>query len=43
VARGGLAFKVNEESYSFAEAMSKIPPFYIDQKLMNKLEDLNNI
>ena len=39
----GLAFKVNEESQSFAEAMDMIPPFYIDEKLKNKLQDLNDI
>jgi len=43
IANGGLAFKVSEESYSFAEAMSRIPPFYIDFVTRNKLQDLNNI
>jgi len=43
VANAGLAFKVSEESHSFADAMSKIPPFYIDEVLRNKLMDLNNV
>ena len=39
----GLAFKVNEESNSFAEAMDLLPPYYIDEKLKNKIKDLNDI
>ena len=39
----GLAFKVNEESQSFAEAMDMLPPYYIDEKLKNKIKDLNDI
>ena len=41
--RGGLAFKVNEESESFADALEKIPPFYIDEVTRNKVKDLNDI
>ena len=43
IANRGLAFKVNEESHSFAEAMTKIPPFHIDTKTKNKLQDLNDV
>ena len=43
VKRGSLAFKVNEESESFADALTKIPPFYIDEVLRNKLQDLNDV
>jgi len=43
VNRGTLAFKVSEESESFAEAMSMIPPFYVDEATKNKLADLNDI
>lgn len=42
VKRGSLAFKVSEESESFADAMSMIPPFHIDRVTRNKLKDLNN-
>ena len=41
--RGALAFKVSEESESFSEAMSMIPPFYIDEATKNKLADLNDV
>ena len=41
--RGTLAFKISEESESFAEAMSMIPPFYIDEATKNKMVDLNDI
>ena len=41
--RGTLAFKISEESESFAEAMSMIPPFYIDEATKNKLNDLNDV
>ena len=40
---GNLQFKVSEESTSFADAMSMIPPFYIDVALRNKLQDLNDV
>ena len=43
IANGGLAFKVSEESHSFADEMSKIPPFYIDEATRNKLADLNDV
>ncbi len=43
VNRGRLAFKVSEESTSFAEAMSMIPPFYVDEATKNKLSDLNDV
>ena len=43
VANGGLTFKVSEESYSFADAMTKIPPFHIDEVLRNKINDLNDL
>lgn len=43
VKRGTLAFKVSEESESFAEAMSMIPPFYVDEATKNKLNDLNDV
>jgi hypothetical protein len=43
VKTGNLQFKVSEESQSFADAMSKIPPFYIDEVMRNKLQDLNDI
>ena len=40
---GGLAFKISEESQSFSEALTKIPPFHVDEKMKNKLQDLNNV
>lgn len=43
ISNGGLSFKVSEESQSFADAMSKIPPFYVDVVTRNKLRDLNDI
>lgn len=43
VNRGTLAFKVSEESESFSEAMSMIPPFYVDEVTKNKLNDLNDV
>ena len=43
VKNGGLAFKVNEESQSFADAMTKIPPFWVDEVTKNKLADLNDV
>ena len=43
VNRGTLAFKISEESESFAEAMSMIPPFYVDEVTKNKLNDLNDV
>jgi len=43
VKNGSLAFKISEESESFADAMSMIPPFFIDERLKNKLQDLNDI
>ena len=43
VNRGRLAFKVSEESQSFADAMSTIPPFYVDEATKNKLYDLNDV
>ena len=41
--KGGLAFKVNEESESFADALEKIPPFYVDEVTRNKVKDLNDV
>lgn len=43
VDRGRLAFKISEESQSFSEAMSTIPPFYVDEATKNKLQDLNDL
>lgn len=43
VNRGRLAFKVSEESESFANAMSMIPPFYVDEATKNKMQDLNDL
>ena len=43
IANGGLSFKVSEESSSFADAMSRIPPFHIDEATRNKLADLNDV
>ena len=43
IANGGLSFKVSEESQSFADAMSRIPPFYIDEVMKNKLRDMNDV
>ena len=43
VNRGGIQFKISEESESFGEAMSKVPPFHIDEVLKNKMQDLNDI
>lgn len=43
VNRGRLSFKVSEESTSFADAMSKIPPFYVDEATKNKMVDLNDV
>lgn len=43
VENGVLSFKVSEESWSFADAMTAIPPFYIDEVMRNKLRDLNDI
>lgn len=43
IANGGLSFKVSEESQSFADALTKIPPFYIDEVMKNKLDDLNDV
>ena len=40
---GGLSFKVSEESESFVDAMTKVPPFYADEVTRNKLGDLNNV
>lgn len=40
---GALSFKVSEESESFADAVSKIPPYYIDVQLRNKMQDLNDL
>ena len=40
---GNLQFKVSEESVSFADAMSIVPPFYIDVVMRNKLQDLNDV
>ena len=42
IKNGALSFKVSEESYSFADALSKIPPFYVDVHLRNKMDDLND-
>ena len=39
----GLSFKVSEESESFADAMTRTPPFYIDEVTKNKLRDLNDV
>ncbi len=41
--RGDLAFKVSEESYSYADQLSKIPPFHIDDVIRNKMADLNDV
>ena len=43
IKNGGLAFKVSEESQSFADTMSKIPSFYIDEVMKNKLNDINDV
>ena len=43
IKNGGLAFKVSEESHSFADAMDKVPPFYVDVVTRNKMADLNNV
>ena len=43
IENGALSFKVSEESWSFADAMTAIPPFYIDEVMRNKLQDLNDI
>ena len=43
VKNGALSFKVSEESWSFADVMSKIPPYYIDVQLRNKMQDLNDL
>lgn len=43
VKNGGLTFKINEESNFFGDAFSIIPPFYIDEVLKNKMNDLNDI
>lgn len=43
VANGGLSFKVSEESETFAEAFSRIPPFYVDEATKNKLQDLKDV
>ena len=43
IKNGALSFKVSEESESFADAISKIPPYYIDVQLRNKLQDLNDL
>lgn len=43
ISKGSLAFKISEESESFADLMSKIPPFYIDEVTKNKLADLNDV
>lgn len=43
IKNGALSFKVSEESDSFADAISKIPPYYIDEQLRNKLQDLNDL
>lgn len=43
IKRGRLAFKVSEESTSFADAMSMIPSFYVDEATKNKLADLNDV
>lgn len=40
---GGLSFKVNEESQSFSDAMSAIPPFSVDEMIKNKIQDLNDV
>lgn len=40
---GNLQFKVSEESTTFADAMSMIPPSYIDEVMKNKLQDLNDV
>lgn len=43
VKNGALAFKISEESESFSETFSMTPPFYVDEVLKNKLEDLNDV
>ena len=43
IKNGWLQFKVSEESQSFADAMTTIPPFHIDWQTRNKLDDLNDI
>lgn len=43
IKNGWHAFKVSEESWSFGEAMSKLPPFYVDEALRNKIADLNDV
>lgn len=43
VKNGWLSFKVSEESDSFSDLMSNIPPFHVDRVLKNKLEDLNDV
>ena len=43
IENGGLSFKVSEESESFADAMTKVPPFYVDEVTRNKLVDLNDV
>ena len=43
VNRGRLSFKVSEESQSFADVMSMIPPFYVDEATKNKMADLNDV
>jgi hypothetical protein len=43
VNRGRLSFKVSEESKSFADVMSMIPPFYVDEATKNKMADLNDV
>ena len=43
VKNGWLQFKISEESNSFGEAMSEIPPFYVDEYTKNKLQDLNDV
>lgn len=43
IKNGGLAFKISEESNSFAEAMEKIPPFHVDVRMRNKMKDLNDV
>lgn len=39
----GLSFKVSEESQSFADALSKLPPFHVDHVMRNKMADLNDM
>lgn len=43
VKRGRLAFKVSEESESFSDALSHVPPFHIDETTRNKMSDLNDV